>query len=384
MKRGHLIKIIFIMSMLCLPKVTVALFNQEVHKQSFSMFYNIPVCRSLVESYITQEGKVNPVAQASLPLEYYLHESIPKHYRPLFYDQAEAWNNTVGNEVIRINGEIDQGVFDPEPNGSDQKNVIYLVSKEDYIRILNSHGNDITKGPNDLIPGISEITPKTEYTQNDLPFLPITDSDIMIREEVLTDIGFYRNRLFANMKHLGIEGDFNDEDIEVIKSAIVNHIINMSDEDVKAFLIEDFEVEKKELEALRNIEDYQDFISDTLDEINQRIEEVQNMTHEQIRQVRINMSYNLLYVNMDIMESQSSFILQNTIRHEMGHGLGLRDYTLPDHHPIRSMNVMRPYLVEAYSQITILKEIDPFAVYGVFCLYKEYPNITDSVLNAIL
>lgn len=375
-----------IMSLLCFSKVTIAFFNQQIQQPSFPMFYNVPICRSLAGFYITPDGKIKPVAQASLPLEYYLHKSIPEHYRSLFYDQAEAWNNTVGNEIIRINGEIDQSVLDPEVNPYDQKNVIYLTNEEDHIRLLNVSDSDLMEEAKVFIPGLSRIVPsKTEFYQNALSFLPITDVDIMIREEVLTDIGFYKHRLLVNLRRLGIGGNFDSENIEVIRSTIFDYIANMSNEDIKALLIEDLEVEKKELvEASKNAENNQDILHGALYEIEQKIETFQNMTDGQIGEVRNTLSNTLLSVDMDLMQSQSSVMLQNTIRHEMGHGLGLEEYILPRGHPMRYQNVMRPHVVEAYSQITILKEIDPFAVYGVFCLYKEYPNITDSVLNAIL
>ncbi len=378
MKRVNL-TIISVSCIFCLSEMATALSNQQTQEPSFSMFHEIPACRQLTEFYI-ENGQRKPIAQLSLPLEYHIHESIPSEYRPRIHDQAEDWNNTLGNEMVRINSKIDRG--DPTATNSDQKNVIYLVDSEDYTaHILNSPNHDITKDPSALISSAnSESIISPELAQN---FLPITNADIFIREETLTNIGFYRHLLFATMRDLGIEGDFSNEHIEVIRSAIVEHIINMSSQDVKTFLIEDIEAGREELETFRETRSNQNLTSDVsdtidrrLDEIDQRLEEIHNMTDEQIRTFKINLTYNRLSVDMDTMESesQSSITFENVIRHEMGHGLGLRDYVLFNNHPMRNLNIMGPYLVQAYGQITIRKEIGTFAIYGLYCLYSGYPD----------
>ena len=371
MKKVRLTKTILIISalcMLCFSDVTAALFNQQ--EQAFSSFYQEPICPWLVSSYI-EDGEIKPLAQASLPLTYYLHESIPQQYRYIFYGEAEAWNHFVGNEVIRIEDEIDQTAFDPQTNSSDQKNVIYLIDKEDYVHMLNSPNNDITRGPDALIPGISKSMPsKVENAQETLPLVFITDSDMLLREETLTDIGFYRGQLLVSMKLLGIEEDFNDKHIEVIRSAAEEHITGMSSEDMTDFLIRGFEAEET---AIRN----QNLDPSRLDDIERAIEQARNLTDEQIREIKIMLANRLLYVDIDLMESQSSIVFQNTVSHEMGHGLGLIDYTFPDNHPMRNLNIMRPHLIEeSYRQLTILKEIDPSAFFGLLCLYSQYPNFT--------
>ena len=289
--------------------------------------------------------------------------------------RQKLWKSTSNNQIVRINDEIDRGVFDPQTNGSDQKNVIYLVSKEDSARILNLSNNDTTGGLDTLRPIIPKMfTPETEHSHDTLPFVPITNSDIMIREEALTDIEFYRNQLLADSKRLGLEEGFNDEHIEVIRDAVFNHIRNMSSEDVKAFLTKDFEIRKEEIEAFRNREGHQN-LTNALDEMNQRIAEVQSLTNEQIRNIKIAVTNRFLLVNTDIIESQSSFVLQNTIRHQIGHELGL-EHLIVSNGPWKDRNIMDPYPSQAYNQITMLKEIDPFAVHGVFCLYSEYPIFT--------
>ena len=375
MKKIHLIKIVFLLSAFCMPylfKANMALASQQTQPYFFSLFYQIPMCRQLVASYEVETERydlLRPVHQASLPLQYSLHESVPEEYIPLFYEEAASWNNIAGDEMVRINAEIDREPFDPQANGLDGKNVIYVIDQEDYVHILNAPHNNIKEGPSALIPGISNITPLKTNLPQSAPFVPIFDTDIIIREEALTDIGFYRHQLFTHMKRLGIEGDFHNEHIEVIRSAIVNHIIDMSDEDVKDLLIKDLEAQKA---TIRD----QDRDPSLLDEVDQIIAETQSMSHQRTRQVKINLANNLLSGDMDTMESQSSIVLQNIIRHEIGHGLGLIDYIPPAHHPMRHRSTMRPYLVEAYGQMTILKEIDPFAVLGLACLYNEHPDFS--------
>ncbi len=383
MKKVYLTKAVFIMSVLCIlcfSEVTIALFNQQIQQQSFSMFHQEPICKSLVGSRITRNFEIKPVAQASLPLEYYIHESIPREHRPFIYDQVEAWNNTVGTEIVRINGEIDQGVFNPRVNSSDQKNVIYLVDAS------NDPNNDLAVNADTAVPEVSEVmTAKAEFDYNTSSFIPITDSDIMIGEGTLTDIGFYRNLLLVDTKSLGIEGDFNDKSTETIRRAISGHIINMTDEDVKALSIKLLEAGKERLEASRNTGSTQDPIFDALNEMDQRIEDIPNMSTREVRQFKNNISRTLLFVDMDLMESQSSVIFQTIVKRKIGDGLGLMGYVLPDNHPMRHSNIMRPHYVEDYGQITTHKEIDPFAIFGVFCLYKDYPTITNyDVLHAAI
>ena len=136
MKNVHLTRAALIMSIFYLQffsETSTALFSQEALQQwSFPIFYQHPVCRSLVRSYKTEDGEIKPTAHVLLPLEYYLHKSVPKQYKSLLDKQADAWNNTVGSEIVKINDEIDQGVFDSDVNKSDQKNVIYIIDEEQH------------------------------------------------------------------------------------------------------------------------------------------------------------------------------------------------------------------------------------------------------------
>ena len=217
MKKAYFIKSISVISMLCVfyfSEIATAFFYQQLQQSSFSIFHRDPRCLSLVSFYTTEDGDIKPTAQAMLPLEYYLHESIPQQYRPLIYNQEDDWNNTVGKRILRIYRELDRGVFDPQVNKYDQKNVIYVASSEDYAQVLRP--DDATRNLYALIPGTSNI-PLPNETQLDLPFVPITDADIIIREEALTDIGFYRSQLLLDLENLGVEGNFNNESFEVIK-----------------------------------------------------------------------------------------------------------------------------------------------------------------------
>ncbi len=360
MKKAHLTKVALIMSVFCFFKMTMA-FSYQQAQQPFSMFYQQPICQYLVYSYI-EENEVKPIAQESLPLIYYFHESVSREHKPIIYDQVEAWNNITGNEVVRINSEIEYGAFDPRTDNPDQKNVIYLIDEEDYARVLNSSGNDTIKGTSDIfLPGMSRIAISTTNNDQDAS-LYITGSDILIREEVLTDISFYRYQLLIDMRNLGIEKDFSNESIEVIRDAIVDYMTNVSDEDLKAGLVRDI----YRATAIQNPNPD----SSQLDEINAYVE---SFTDERLRGIRTDAMNNLLSIDIS---SQDSIVLQNTIRREMGHGLGLGSYMLPDGHPMRDLNIMSPYRgAQAYNQ-RVLKEIDLFAVQGIRCLYRGYPNFT--------
>ena len=174
---------------------------------SFSIFHEQPLCQSIVRSYKTEDGEIKPIAHAHLPLEYYLHKSIPQQYRNLFGEQADAWNNTLDREIVRVNDEIDQGIFDPKANESDQKNVIYVINREEY-DILYPDQNELIHNLN-FKPGNSRTTvSETNPYQNTPSFLPITDSDIMIRQEILSDMELYRSRLLIDINKLDIEGSF--------------------------------------------------------------------------------------------------------------------------------------------------------------------------------
>ena len=363
MKKAHFTKIIFIISIFCVlsfSKVVPAFFQQQ---PSFSMFHQNTICQQLVSYYITEDGDIKPTAQAKLPLEYYLHESIPQQYRPLIYNQEDDWNNTTGKRVLQIHRELDRGTFDPQVNKHDQKNVIYLASSEDYAQVLNSP-DDASRNLYALIPGISNI-PRPDKIPSDLPFVPITDADIIIREEALTDIGFYRSQLLLDLENLGIEGDFSNESFEVIKNTILDHIRNMNREDFETFL-------REQIESFSNTETS----TSTPDAVSRRIQRIQNMTDQQIRRHKTTIANRFSLVSASVMESQHPFVLHNTVGHQIGHGLGLRDYIVPPDHFMRDRNVMKPHTAGNYGDMIIPKEIDPFAVYGLFCLYSEYPSFT--------
>ena len=218
------------------------------------------------------------------------------------------------------------------------------------------------------------IVHKTNSYQNTLSFLPIADNDIMIRQETLSDMELYRIRLLIDIIKFDIEASFENEDIEVLRKVIMDHLQIMTNEDVKAFLIKPFENNKKTL-----LED-QERNSATLDEIDRSIEAIQDMTDEQLRRAKNDIAQNILSVDMGLIQAGMSISLQNIIRHEIGHGLGLEHFT-PFDIRWKDRNIMAPYSSQSYSQITILKEIDPFAVYGIFCLYSQYPNFTNHALH---
>ena len=372
MKNVYLTRAALLMSIFYLhfsSKVGIALFNQGALQQwSFSIFHEQPLCQSIVRSYKTEDGEIKPIAHAHLPLEYYLHKSIPQQYISFFGEQADAWNNTLDREIVKINDEIDQGIFDPKTNESDQKNVIYVINKEEY-NMLYPDQNELIHNL-EFKSGISKITvSKTNPYQNTPSFLSITDADIMIRQEILSDTEIYRSRLLIDIDNLGIEGSFENADVEILRKVIMDHLQTMTDEDVKAFLIKPLEKNKKAL-----LED-QENNSAKIDEIDQRIDTAQNMNNQQLRRTKIDIAQKILSVDMNLIQAEMSILLQSTIKHEIGHGLGLKDLIVLNGTQ-RSWNIMDPYSFQFYNQITILREIDRSAVYGVLCLYSEYPIFT--------
>ena len=119
----------------------------------------------------------------------------------------------------------------------------------------------------------------------------------------------------------------------------------------------------------------QEHNSAKIDEIDQRIEATQDMTDEQFRRVKTDMAQSILSVDMNLIQAEMSIFLQTAIKHEIGHGLGLKDIIVSNKTQ-RGGNIMDPYSFQFYNQITILREIDRSAVYGVLCLYSEYPIFT--------
>ena len=153
--------------------------------------------------------------------------------------------------------------------------------------------------------------------------------------------------------------------LKLLKNAILDHIRNMNREDFEVFL-------RGQIESSGNTETP----ASTPEAAARRIQEIQNMNDRQFRRVKTAITNRFSLVSASIMESQHPFVLINTVGHQIGHGLGLRDYIPPSNHFMRGKNVMEPYAVGNYGHMIIPKEIDPFAVYGVSCLYSEYPSFT--------
>ena len=175
--------------------------------RSFPLFEDDPMCLDLTFPHQDQAGYIRPIAFEALPIEYYLHESIPREYRPFFYVAADTWNRRLQQEVIRISSAIDHNPINIEHNLSDQKNVIYLIDRE-YFREIS-----INFSPNQLEdldffpPGISRHFLSKALDESGL-FLPISETDMMIREEILTDLEVYRHHLITSLQELGAEEPF--------------------------------------------------------------------------------------------------------------------------------------------------------------------------------
>ena len=331
--------------------------------RSFPWFEVNPMCSRLTFSYQDKEGNMKPMALESLPIEYYLHESIPTQYRPFFYVAADTWNKKLKEEIIRINSEIDRNPINTESNRSDRKNVIYLVDEEYFQGESTEFSQNRLKDIDMFIPGLSRHAPP-EIIDESLPFFPITETDIMIREEILTDLELYRYTLIMNLQKLGVEGPLFDVRVDDLRYMVFFRLESMTVEEFRSLTLESLE---RTRDAVNNRSSNLIGMSDS-QELDWAIEELRNMKPARVRSFKYDGIAKLLDVDMEMMRTQSSVILVSTIMHEMGHGLGLNQ--IPSN-PDGPRLLMEEHPYNKLSEMTIPKEIDPYALLGTLCLYRD-------------
>ena len=317
------------------------------------LYFTQPICLHLINFSITKNGQIKPITHYSLPVPFYLHESIPEYYRPLFYVAAEHWNNSVGRELIRISSETDQGVINTRVNASDRRNVIYLIDKDKFNSFMLSSQSHFSSG----------FTRSMSSENDTLPYQPIVDVDIMIWTETLTDLEFYRNHLIKDLQNLGVEEDFSNTSVEPLRKRISDHIENMTPEELKAGIIKQFEGRiLANQEAGRPIPQ---------NDIDREIAQIQNLSAGEINKIKANTKDKALTVDLNLMNSQSSIALQNIVKHEMGHGLGLNDFEVPlPSQPIKT-NLMGPKLFYRHREITVPQQVNSFDLFALSCLYDQ-------------
>ena len=308
--------------------------HQGYPYRSLPDHFNTPTCHALTLSFMAEDGKIKTRAHHSLPVNLYLHESIPENYRPFFYIAAQHWNRSVKSEFIKISSEIDRGVIDVQANISDQRNVIYLVDRSTFNSMAQLNFSSGATRP---------ILSRDKALYDTLPYIPIIDVDILIQKDALTDLEYYRAQLIKRLKSLGVEKDFSDTDVETLQRRVADRIENMTSEDVKTFLIE-------AIKRTALLNQYTNTFT-TQDDIDERIAQIQNLDIRRINQNKAMLRYDLLTVNLALMNSQSSVALQNIIKHEMGHVLGLGDLIFE---PSRTAPLMKPNLLQfGHNSITV-------------------------------
>ena len=347
--------------------------TQQPLDRSFSFFENNSICLFLTMSYSDKDGFVKPIALRSLPIEYYLHESIPRQYRPFFYvavdrwNEAlrkfamERWNKVLRDDFIKISSEIDRNPINTKSNRSDRRNVIYLINREFFQEVSTEFNRNQLEDSDFFLPGMSRHSFAPPVSDEPLPFLPLAEVDMMIRQEALTDFEMYKYNLIMSLQDLGVTKPLSDLSVNELRRMVFFHFENMHVEEYRALVIRDME---RTRDAISNN-------SPTMTEhdpqkLNQDIEEVRNMESRRLRFLKYDQILNLLNVDLEMMETQSSITLVNAIMHEIGHGFGLNHIPSNPYKPL-----MEASIYSEPDQITISKEVDSYALRGMRCLYED-------------
>ena len=101
----------------------------------------------------------------------------------------------------------------------------------------------------------------------------------------------------------------------------------------------------------------------------QQIEELKTMKPRRVRFFKYNKITDLLNVDMEMMRTQSSITLMNTALHEIGHGLGLNHYSFYERGQPKPL--MGVSIYDELDDLTLPKEVDHYAKWGVQCLYND-------------
>ena len=203
-----------------------------------------------------------------------------------------------------------------------------------------------------------------DQTFNDtLPYIPIIDIDIIIPKYALTDLEFYRVHLIENLRYLGVKDDFSHTNVETLQRRIADHIKNMTDEEIRNSIIKD--IKRAALGSQYTTR------PTAQDDIDRQVAQVQNLNNEEIDAFRNTIIGSLLTVDLDTMNSQSSVALQNIAKHEMGHGLGLRDFEIITGQGRREIPLMGFKLIHSYSTLTIPHHTGFYDIFALSCLYNE-------------
>ena len=314
-------------------------FIQELHRP-FTSFTSNPMCPFLTFSYRFNDGSIKPWVFQSLPIEYHLHESIPRQYRPFFHIAKNAWNRKFKKDVIKISDEIDRNPMNTKKNRSDQKNVIYLIDEEFFQELSTEFSRNRLEDIETFLPGTSRHTP-LQATDESLPFLPIVETDMMIREEALSDLELYRYHLIDTLQKLGAQEPLSHLSVNDLRKMVFFHFENMTVEEYRSLALKSLERERNAMNdmshSIRRVDPQK---------LDQDIEELKNMEPERVRFFKYDQIIRYLNVDIEMMKTQSSITLVNTAMHEMGHGLGLNH--IPSNLDDSSSDGTGPLMEEEY------------------------------------
>ena len=186
---------------------------------------SVPPCELVLHgpdySYANHDLPDAPLSHGeNLPVEFHLHDEIPRSYRPVIHAAAAELNMRVGFRMIAIRSEIDRG--DLHRRRNDARNVIYW---DDYW--ANSGGMELTAEIRTMRAATAEIRPVAGAE----PWVAISEVDIAVfGEKPNTAAGRLRILFGRTLRRLGVE-PLPGEDVGLagLRSMVVERLSTASE-----------------------------------------------------------------------------------------------------------------------------------------------------------
>ena len=288
-----------------------------------------------------------PLSHAgNLPVEFHMHHSIPRRYRPAVRAAAAEWNEAAGFHAVAIHSEIDHG-DGRRRHIPDSKNVIYWMSEIG----TESSPLHITAGATDI----------KSLDSSHGSFVLIDEVDIFIYE-VATGLGLARELFVRSLRRAGVSIHPGEADIESLQRLWLEVLSNMSREHFRAWVIR-----LMQEKGIRLVEYDRGRVDDwIITAIDRRIGTV-----EPLRSFDDLRGWLMDGFSVDLEQLREHVdrnpLVKGYLLHEFGHALGL------GHNP-DAESLMHSGLeitpVPVTPRIRTPAKVDEVAVHGLACTYE--------------
>ena len=307
-----------------------------------------------------------PIAhpEEKFPIPYWIHIDMPEIQRRSVYQVVEEINRDLRFRAFTIAG-IDFSEIDHINNRKDRKNVIYWLDEEEISasnQILFQRAGTVMQVPN-----LDVLHPS---------YYPILDADLIINTNIATDMQAFRFFLISHLKQFGIENPPLDADVTDLHNLLIEHLENIDVEEYRRLRIDiltsNRQMEEQYWDETRDkiplTEEEERSSNQSLDQVDEAISHVASMSAWRLSRAAKIFRDDFIFTDLNRFQDSSSTFFQNTLKHELLHGLG------SDHYigPVQAFTnpLMRASMADFFQgSYALPEEVDLYARKSLSCIY---------------